>query len=171
VDASLIEADANKGRSIPGSEWNKDIDPERASRAVNEYLATLDDAAYGAATQVVPKFVSPSGNRRPGPCFTEISYHGRQGDDPPGRPSHEGSDHAGRRENAAATQPLRAVSQLCTGGHPFLHECSDRRIRAPTRIGIATRQGRPAAALRQFPRTAEAVVGHPARAGGLPQAV
>jgi len=27
---------------------------------VNEYLATLDDAAYGAATQVVPKFVSPS---------------------------------------------------------------------------------------------------------------
>jgi transposase len=60
VDASLIEADANKSRSIPGSEWNRDIDPERASRAVNEYLATLDDAAYGAATQVVPKFVSPS---------------------------------------------------------------------------------------------------------------
>jgi transposase len=60
VDASLIEADANKSRSIPGSERNKDIDPERASRAVNEYLATLDDAAYGAATTVVPKFVSPS---------------------------------------------------------------------------------------------------------------
>jgi transposase len=60
VDASLIEADANKSRSIPGSEWNRDIDPERASRAVNEYLATLDDATYGAATQVVPKFVSPS---------------------------------------------------------------------------------------------------------------
>jgi transposase len=60
VDASLIEADANKGRSIRGSEWKRDIDPERASRAVNEYLATLDDAAYGAATQVVPKFVSPS---------------------------------------------------------------------------------------------------------------
>jgi transposase len=60
VDASLIEADANKGRSIRGSEWNRDIDPERTSRAVNEYLATLDDTAYGAATQVVPKFVSPS---------------------------------------------------------------------------------------------------------------
>ena len=60
VDASLIEADANKGRSIRGSEWNKDIDPERASRAVNEYLDTLDDAAYGAASTVVPKFVSPS---------------------------------------------------------------------------------------------------------------
>ena len=60
VDASLIEADANKSRSIPGSQWNKDIDPERATRAVSEYLATLDDAAYGAATSVIPKFVSPS---------------------------------------------------------------------------------------------------------------
>ena len=54
VDASLIEADANKGRSIPGSEWNKDIDPTQAGRAVKEYLATLDDAAYGAATDVLP---------------------------------------------------------------------------------------------------------------------
>ena len=60
VDASLIEADANKSRSIPGPKWNKDIDPNRAGRAVKEYLATLDNAAYGAATQVVPKFVSPS---------------------------------------------------------------------------------------------------------------
>jgi hypothetical protein len=60
VDASLIEADANKSRSVPGPAWNKEIDPERASRAVNEYLATLDDAAYGAATPVVPKFISPS---------------------------------------------------------------------------------------------------------------
>ena len=54
VDASLIAADANKGRSIPGSEWNKDIDPIQAGRAVEEYLATLDDAAYGAATDVLP---------------------------------------------------------------------------------------------------------------------
>jgi transposase len=60
VDASLIEADANKGRSIPGAEWNKNIDPKQAGRAVKEYLATLDDAAYGAATQVVPKFILPS---------------------------------------------------------------------------------------------------------------
>ena len=60
VDASLIEADANKGRSIPGSEWSKDIDPTQAGRAVKEYLATLDDAAYGAASEVIPKFVSPS---------------------------------------------------------------------------------------------------------------
>src|ERR1035437_10245159 len=49
VDASLIAADANKQRSIPGSEWQKPRDPERASRAVKEYMATLDDAAFGAA--------------------------------------------------------------------------------------------------------------------------
>jgi transposase len=60
VDASLIEADANKSRSIPGSDWNRDIDPTRAGSAVKDYLAKLDDAAYGAATTVVPKFVSPS---------------------------------------------------------------------------------------------------------------
>jgi transposase len=60
VDASLIVADANKQRSVPGSEWSKERNPEAASRAVREYLATLDDAAFGAATEVTPKFVSPS---------------------------------------------------------------------------------------------------------------
>jgi hypothetical protein len=53
VDASLIAADANKQRSIAGQDWHKD-------RAVKEYLATLDDTAWGAASAVVPKFVSPS---------------------------------------------------------------------------------------------------------------
>ena len=60
VDASLIVADANKQRSIPGRDWGKDRDPQMASRAVKEYLATLDDAAFGAASDVTPKFVSPS---------------------------------------------------------------------------------------------------------------
>jgi transposase len=60
VDASLIEADANRQRSIPGVEWKKQIDPRAASRAVKEYLSTLNDAAFGAATEVQPKFVSPS---------------------------------------------------------------------------------------------------------------
>jgi len=60
VDASLIEADANRQRSIPGSDWNRKRDPETASRSVREYLSTLDDATWGAATDVVPKFVSPS---------------------------------------------------------------------------------------------------------------
>jgi len=60
VDASLIQADANKQRSIAGQDWRKDRDPARSSRAVKEYLATLDDTAWGAASDVVPKFVSPS---------------------------------------------------------------------------------------------------------------
>lgn len=60
VDASLIVADANKQRSIPGKDWDTNRDPETASRAVKEYLASLDDAAFGAASDVMPKFVSRS---------------------------------------------------------------------------------------------------------------
>jgi hypothetical protein len=47
VDASMIKADANRQRSVPGSEWQV---PEGANHAVREYLAVLDDAAFGAAT-------------------------------------------------------------------------------------------------------------------------
>lgn len=53
-------ADANKQRSIPGSEWSKAHDLSTASRAVRECLATLSDPALGEATDVNPKFVSPS---------------------------------------------------------------------------------------------------------------
>ena len=60
VDASLIVADANKQRSMPGARWNKELDAEAVSHATKEYLATLDDAAFGAASDVAPKFVSPS---------------------------------------------------------------------------------------------------------------
>jgi transposase len=60
VDASLIAADANKQRSIPGKDWDKNRAPEKASRAVKEYMATLDDAAFGTASTVTPKFVSPA---------------------------------------------------------------------------------------------------------------
>src|SRR5256886_6757435 len=60
VDASLIVADANKQRSIPGSQWSKELDAEHVSRAAKEYLSTLDAAAFGAASGVTPKFVSPS---------------------------------------------------------------------------------------------------------------
>jgi transposase len=60
VDASLIAADANKCRSTPGDEWSHDIDRETAKRAVADYLANLDDPAWGAATDVVPKFVAAS---------------------------------------------------------------------------------------------------------------
>ena len=60
VDASLIQADANKQRSIPGVEWDKQPNLDTASQAVKEYVETLDDAAFGAASDVMPKFVSPS---------------------------------------------------------------------------------------------------------------
>jgi transposase len=60
VDASLIAADANKQRSTPGEAWSIDKLGPDACRAVREYLATLDDAAFGAASEVTPKFISPS---------------------------------------------------------------------------------------------------------------
>jgi transposase len=57
VDASLIAADANKQRSVPGAQWEA---KDEASRSVREYLSVLDDAAFGAASPVTPKFISPS---------------------------------------------------------------------------------------------------------------
>ena len=60
VDASLIKADANKQRSAAASEavdWN---DLAQTRRSLREYLDTLDDAAWGAASDVKPKFVSRS---------------------------------------------------------------------------------------------------------------
>jgi transposase len=48
VDASLIVADANKQRSTPGSQWNKELDAHAVGRATKEYLARLDNAAFGA---------------------------------------------------------------------------------------------------------------------------
>jgi transposase len=57
VDASLIKADANRQNGIEGE---KGLPPEAAGRAIDEYLAVLDDAAFGAATEVVPKFISPA---------------------------------------------------------------------------------------------------------------
>ena len=62
VDASIIEADANKQNSTPKEDWDsRAIDPADAPRAVREYLDALDDAAFGAASQVEPKFISRSG--------------------------------------------------------------------------------------------------------------
>jgi len=60
VDASLIAADANKQRSVPSDEWKPEEVKDKACRAVREYLATLDDAAFGAASLVTPKFISRS---------------------------------------------------------------------------------------------------------------
>ena len=60
VDASLIPADANKQRSVPSDDWKPEEITDEACRATREYLATLDDAAFGAASPVTPKFVSLS---------------------------------------------------------------------------------------------------------------
>jgi hypothetical protein len=57
VDASLIKADASRQKGIDGSVG---LSPEASSRAIDEYLAVLDDAAFGAATEVTPKFISPA---------------------------------------------------------------------------------------------------------------
>jgi transposase len=57
VDASLIKADANRQSGTDGA---KGLDPEVTNRAVEEYLAVLDDAAFGAATAVVPKYLAPA---------------------------------------------------------------------------------------------------------------
>ena len=50
VDASMIAADANKQRSVPSRDWKPEEIKETATRAAREYLATLDDAAFGAAS-------------------------------------------------------------------------------------------------------------------------
>jgi transposase len=58
-DASLIRADANKQYAAPKERWGPAlIDTEIAPRAVLEYLDVLDDAAFGAASEVAPKFTS-----------------------------------------------------------------------------------------------------------------
>ena len=60
VDASLIAADANKQRSLASTDEIDWQELAATRRAVREYLATLDEAAWGAASEVVPKFISPS---------------------------------------------------------------------------------------------------------------
>ncbi len=60
TDTLLRQTDANKQRSIPSDEWDPAGLPPDALQAVKDYLSTLDDAAFGAASEVVPKFISPS---------------------------------------------------------------------------------------------------------------
>ena len=43
-----------------GIEGEKGLPAEATGRAVEEYLAMLNDAAFGGATDVVPKFLSPA---------------------------------------------------------------------------------------------------------------
>ena len=52
VDASLIRADVSRQHTVDNHD---DLPPGNGSHAVRDYLAVLDDAAFGAATPVVPK--------------------------------------------------------------------------------------------------------------------
>src|ERR1700750_2770940 len=70
VDASLIKADANRQKGVEG---DKGLPSQTASRAVDEYIAVLDDAAFGAATEFAPKFSSP-----PDPAARWTGAHGGQ---------------------------------------------------------------------------------------------
>ncbi len=54
VDGSLIRADANRQRG------HTELPSEASSRAVREYLEVLDDAAFGGASPVAPKAISPT---------------------------------------------------------------------------------------------------------------
>jgi hypothetical protein len=51
----MIKADANRQHSVPGDAW---VPPDDPGRAVREYLSVLDNAAFGAATPVTPKFIA-----------------------------------------------------------------------------------------------------------------
>ena len=74
VDASLIEADANKQNSTPKEDWDHSaINSADAPRAVKEYLDVLDDAAFGAASEVEPKFTSHSDPASQ--CLSVIVYN------------------------------------------------------------------------------------------------
>ena len=57
VDASLIKADANRQRGVPGPVGSAALS---SSRAVQEYIEVLDNAAFGGASKVTPKFLSPA---------------------------------------------------------------------------------------------------------------
>jgi len=56
IDASTVRADANRERGALGKDG---VPPDvMHRRAVREYIETLDEAAFGGATDTVPKYVS-----------------------------------------------------------------------------------------------------------------
>ena len=57
VDASIIRADAHRQKGVAN---RKELGLQDITRAVTEYLAVLDEVAFGATTEVAPKFISPT---------------------------------------------------------------------------------------------------------------
>lgn len=70
VDASLIKADANRQRGVPGEDG---LPPAIVNHAAREYLEVLDAAAFGAASPATPKYLSPAD-----PAARWTSAHGGQ---------------------------------------------------------------------------------------------
>jgi hypothetical protein len=100
VDASLIAAEANKQRSVPCREWKPEEIKPTATRAAQEYLATLDDAAFGAAS--------------PGPVRPLRSRLDRQQPRRPERPAREAPflfDRT-RRRSGTARAPFTAMMAI-----------------------------------------------------------
>ena len=57
VDASIIRADAHRQKGVANRD---ELGRQDTTRAVNEYLAVLNEVAFGATTEVAPKFISPT---------------------------------------------------------------------------------------------------------------
>ena len=49
-----IPANTNQTRGVDSKEG---LPPDLTSRAVDEYIETLDDASYGASTDAIPKLI------------------------------------------------------------------------------------------------------------------
>jgi hypothetical protein len=60
IDASVIKADANRGRKTAGDEPIDLRDPRHATRAVREYLAALDEQGEPSTP---PAAISPNRSR------------------------------------------------------------------------------------------------------------
>ena len=57
VDASIIRADAHRQKGVANRE---ELGRRDTTRAVTEYLAVLDEVAFGGTMEVAPKFISPT---------------------------------------------------------------------------------------------------------------
>lgn len=53
----MIRADAHRQKGVANRE---EFGLQDTTRAVTEYLAVLDEVAFGATTEVAPKFISPT---------------------------------------------------------------------------------------------------------------
>jgi hypothetical protein len=62
----MIKADASRRRGVPG---RVGLLPETTNHAVRECVAVRYDTAFGTATPLVPKFISPGG---PASCWTNV---------------------------------------------------------------------------------------------------